>query len=648
MRQLRRCNEKRWRESGLEIHRQIYVNHRNAVSADIRQMKVNYYNNLLDGADQKSAFKAVDTLLSVKSVQLPDIAPNKELCSLFSEFFDSKITKLRRDIDALDVSSSSHTTPRGSDVETPLDCLGAASEDEVRKTIESCAPKSSYLDPLPTSLLKDSLPAHVPVITELVNQSFSTGVFPTELKRAVITPLLKKATLDKNVLQNYRPVSSLPFVAKVVEKIAAKRLTHHLDTNNLQEELQSAYTPCHSPETALLKVQHDIASSMDKSEAVIMVLLDMSAEFDTIDSGILLQTLNTRFGVSGTALKWFESYMTDRTHSVRLGSDTSDARPLRYGVPQGSVMGPLMFTMYSAPVDDILKLYPDVSYHKFADDLQLYISYRPNVPGDLDRARDRLSQCIRDIKDWMIRHKLKLNDSKTEFLALMSPHHLKKFGLPSHLTVGDAQIKPVHSVRNLGANFDTHLTMKSYVDAVCSKGNFHLRRIASIRPFVTKRVCHSLVISLVSSNLDYCNGLLMNLPGCQLSRLQRIQNSAARLVSRTPPHMHISSAREDLHWLPVAERIQYKVLLYVYKSLHGAAPAYLRDLLTHKTRDPRLRQVHRLQLTVPPATRVVGKHAFGNSAPALWNKLPLPLREAPSVASFKRQLKTHLFVLAYR
>ena len=182
--------------------------------------------------------------------------------------------------------------------------------------------------------------------------------------------------------------------------------------------------------------------------------------------------------------------------------------PLRYGVPQGSVLGPLLFTVYTAPM--VLKRHV-VEYHKFADDLQIYTSYYPHVPDDRERATQRLSDCINEIKCWMVQHKLKLNDEKTEFMVALSPHHQRTLGLPKNLMVGGATIKPVVSVRNLGAHFDTTMSKPHNVYAVCKKCNSHLRRIKSIRPHITKRVCHSLVIALVVSSLDYCNALLLEI-----------------------------------------------------------------------------------------------------------------------------------------
>ncbi len=420
----------------------------------------------------------------------------------------------------------------------------------------------------------------------------------------------------------------------------------HLHEHNLNEELQSAYRPQHSCETALLRVQQDIASAMDKNKAVLLVMLDMSAAFDTIDAALLMDTLHSRFGVTGTALQWFSSYMTDRTHCVRIGSSVSSERQLKYGVPQGSVLGPLLFTIYTTPVSDILKKH-GADYHKFADDLQLSTSYYPNIPGDLERALTRLKNCVHDIKIWLIKAKLKLNDGKTEFLALVSRHQYKTYGCPE-LPLDDLVIKPVDSVRNLGAHFDRFLTMHQHVSATCAKANFHLRRIGSIRRYITREVCHSLVVALVMSHLDYCNALLSGLSGAELGRMQKVQNRAARLVTLTPPTLPATPLRKELHWLPVHARISFKVLVYVYKSLNGLAPDYLSSLLTLQSRNPRLRQLHDdLQLATPVASRVVGRQAFSVSAPLLWNKLPLTLRQKPSVEAFKKGLKTHLFTVNY-
>lgn len=521
--------------------------------------------------------------------------------------------------------------------------LHATNVAEVTKLIKSAKPKSSSLDVLPVSLLKKMPDVLAPTLSQITNASFCTGVVPDVPKKAVVTPSLKKPTLNRNEFKNYRPVSSLPFEAKLMEKVALKRLSEHMSTNNLHEKLQSAYRQMHSTETALMIVQHDISTALDDSKGVLLVLLDLSSAFDTIDKSILLNILEGRLGITGTALRWFESYMTNRTQRVVIDDASSEEKDLRYGVSQGSVLGPSLFSIYTSPLEDIIKKY-NVKYHKFADDLQLYTTYNPNIPGDREHALANLTDCIAEVREWMILHKLKLNDTKTEFMVALSSHHLKTFGMPDCIVIGDADIRPTQHVKNLGAHFDIHMSMDQHINALCKKCNYHLRRIGSIRPYITNSVCNMLVRSLVLSNLDYCNALLLDVPDCLIKRLQRIQNRAARLVTRTPIRHHITPVLHSLHWLPVQTRIHYKVIVYVYKALNGLAPDYLADLLEYDQRHTGLRQLcDRLRLRVPQTAKCVGKRAFGVTAPALWNALPLSLREVPNLQLFKKTLKTYLF-----
>ena len=161
-----------------------------------------------------------------------------------------------------------------------------------------------------------------------------------------MSPLIKKLTLDSEILKNYRPVSNLSFISKLIERIAAVQLIDHLKTNNLYEKYQSAYRALHSTETALLRVQNDLLQAVDNHGGAIHVLLDLSAAFDTIDHKKLLNILDTSFGIRGDALKWFESYLSDRQQTVQIGNEFSKSNTLNYGVPQGSVLGPILFTIY--------------------------------------------------------------------------------------------------------------------------------------------------------------------------------------------------------------------------------------------------------------------------------------------------------------
>eukprot|EP00057_Strongylocentrotus_purpuratus_P019197 XP_011673671.1 PREDICTED: uncharacterized protein LOC100891953 [Strongylocentrotus purpuratus] len=365
-------------------------------------------------------------------------------------------------------------------------------------------------------------------ITCLINASLRDGVFPDCLKLAYVTPVLKKSSLDHNDLANYRPVSNLPFLAKVTEKIVASRLTAYLQGNDLHECLQSAYRKNHSVETALLKVSDDILTSIDCRKAAALVLLDLSAAFDTIDHAVLLERLREDFGIEATALQWFESYLNDRRQAVVINGKLSPETTLSYGVPQGSVLGPLLFTLYITPLGSIIQRH-GLSAHFYADDTQLYLTFDPKVGGAEERAAAAISAAIEEIRCWMRRNFLKLNEKKTEYLLLSSPHMGNKItGTP--ILVGEEAVSPNNKARNLGVVFDRTMSMKDHISRVCQSAFYHLRRIAEIRHCLTRSAAENLIHALITSRLDFCNSLLVGLPSSAIKRLQAVQNAAARLL----------------------------------------------------------------------------------------------------------------------
>ena len=237
------------------------------------------------------------------------------------------------------------------------------------------------------------------------------------MKRAFVTPLIKKLFLDCEIFKNYRPVSNFFFVSKLIKRIVCVQLVDHLKENYLYEIFQSAYRQLHSTETALLRVQNDILQAVDSEGGAILVLLDPSAAFDTIDHQKLLDLLDYSFGIRGGALRWFKSYLQDRTQTVQIGSSTSEPVTLKYGVPQGSVLEPILFTMYTTPLGNIIRNH-NLDFHLYADDTQLYISFKPCDSIYRQTAISQVEACTKDIKTWMTNNLLKLNDDKTELIIV--------------------------------------------------------------------------------------------------------------------------------------------------------------------------------------------------------------------------------------
>ena len=276
------------------------------------------------------------------------------------------------------------------------------------------APKSCEHDPIPYKCLIECLDSIICSLTDSFTYSLASAFFPQYFKSVIVTPILKKRWLDHNDLNNYRPVSNLCFIAKILEKIVLSQVSSYLNSHNLYNTCQSEYRPGHCTETALLKVVNDLFLSLNKGNISVLALLDFSSAFDTIDHTILVHRLHTDFGFTDAVLQWFSSYLTDRTHYVSLSNHCSAFAHVRSGVPQGSVLVPMVYTMYImalSAINDSLS----IIHHSFADDLQLQMSAPPDKISELLHS---MQSCIGDVKAWVTANMLKLNDNKTQLMLV--------------------------------------------------------------------------------------------------------------------------------------------------------------------------------------------------------------------------------------
>ena len=471
------------------------------------------------------------------------------------------------------------------------------------------------------------------------NESLASGTVSPSYKHDVVTPLLKKASLSSEDLKNFRPVSNLPFLSNILEKVVSLQLRDHLSKNGLYEIYQSAYRQFHNTETALLKVQNDLLCEAEKGKISILALLDMSAAFDTIDHSILIERLNKSFGISGIALQWFESYLSGRTQSVLVQGLLSAPFTLSLGVPQGSVLGPILYTMYTQPLGSLIQT-NNVRYHMYADDTQLYMSAPPSQVKFLTST---LEKCIVEVKEWMCSNKLKLNEEKTE-VVLCDPKSISS--LPNdenYICIDGEVVSYTNKARNLGVVFDCKLSMEYHIGHLCQILFLELRRIGHMAMFLNEHSLKTLISAFMFSKIDYCNSLLVNLPDKCLNKLQRFQNQAARLVLRKKKHDHVTPMFWRLHWLPVKARLVYKISVLCHKFRHNKCPSYFKDMIQDYVPSRSLRSADKSLLYEPKkgSKRIAGR-AFMHAAPEIWNSLPLSLRNIASESAFKSRLKSHL------
>jgi len=333
---------------------------------------------------------------------------------------------------------------------------------------------------------------------------------------------------------------NLPYLSKLLEKIASSQFENYIDENHLRDPMQSAYRRGYSVETALTRVQNDILLSIDDRRVVMMALLDLSAAFDTVHHDMLLKRLHSRYGVCGSALLWFQSYLQDRYQCVRLRGVQGAPVKLECGVPQGSVLGPMLFSLFTAPIGDIIRS-SGLNYHLYADDTQVYVSCQPSKYID---TLLMLESCLESLCNWMLSNRLKLNHEKTKFIVFRG----KKATAPSadmNLHIGQTYVPPSQSVRNLGVIFDTHLTMVPQIKEMCSSAMMYVRYLGKIRSYISDDAAKTVAHALITSRIDNCNSLLTGLPDSTLKPIQRVLNTTARVVSRSPKFAHITPLLKD-------------------------------------------------------------------------------------------------------
>ena len=479
---------------------------------------------------------------------------------------------------------------------------------------------------------------------EIINLSISLSEFPSSEKVAFIKPTYKGKG-DVNDLNSYRPISNLSYLSKLIETIISEQLWSHIQEINVIPENQSAYRAYHSTETTLCSIMNDMVNIVDEGKCGILIMLDLSAAFDTVVHEYLFEDLRS-ISVIDEALMFLQSYLSDRKTIVEVSGNKSSEWPLTKGVPQGSVLGPMLFNIYTIELSSILKKY-NVHFKLYADDTQFYFS----LTTEQD-ALDKVSEIMLEVKNWMQKKKLKLNDDKTECMLFGVKTSLMNYQQLRNIRIGEADIETVSVVRNLGVMIDCNLTMKDQILNTVKICNHHLRNIAFIRKYLSEDSTKILVINHVISRLDYCNSLYNGLPNVLLKKLQNIQNRAARLIKGLKTCDRITPALIDLHWLPVKARIEFKICLLTYKTLKYGEPKYLRDCLvpnveattanvtTRYASDP-----HRLfEIGV---NRMMGKRTFQYAAPKLFNRLPLDIKDSQNVLVFKKKLKTHLFAKCY-
>ena len=578
----------------------------------------------------------------------PTCKSSKSFADHFATFFLNKIMKIRESFSSSESCNMVHPP-----FDPPkLTVFTQVTQDEIGKIISKSPTKSCLLDPLPPFLIKECIDILLPSITKMVNCSLWEGLVPDGFKKAVVTPLIKKASLPVVDLKNYRPVSGLIFISKLVERVVAKQLVDHIHRHSVDNSYQSAYKSGHSTEMALLSIKNDIHLSLSRGEATALVLLDLSAAFDTTDYSTLLSCLLYWFSIGGSTLKWFSTFLTEHFPSVKIGSTLSDLQKLLFSVSQGSVLGPLLFSLYTSPLSTLIDKHKGINFHFYDDYSQLYVHLSHM---NASAAFNKLNRCLQDVKEWMSASKLKRNPDKTEFILFGSKKQRERLNVCFPINTLSNPLHPTESVRNVGVWFDSDFSFSKHIQNVCKSCFIQLKDFRNIRQFLTQDVAVSVANAFVSSRLGYCNSLFRSLSKFNLYRLQSIQNSAARIVTNSSKYIWITPVLRKLYWLPIQFRSEFKLATLVYKFIHTGFPKYFAPYLStyrttynnrHSQSVANFLNVPKFQPTIHKSTKQFG-FSFTFDAPTVWNSLPKEIHASPTIASFRKKLKTYLYTKAY-
>ena len=473
-------------------------------------------------------------------------------------------------------------------------------------------------------------------ISDIINNSFETGIFPSRWKMALVKPLPKVNI--PNGPSDFRPISLLPAISKIIEKIAAKQMVEHLKAQMLLDKHQSAYKKNHSTLTALLNITDDIYDALENSEVTILVLLDYSKAFDCNNHQLILAKLQ-KYGFHKDALKWMESYLTKRSQKVFTEEDSSPWKFMINGVPQGSILGPLLFSIL---ISDIKLVVKNGRYHLYADDTQLYYNCKVN---NISETIKKINTDLNGIADFSKRNCLKLNNDKSNYIIIGSHQNLiklSKIPLPP-VKIGDIPIERKTQVKNLGVIFDETLSWDKHINKTIGKAYGKFKKVCRFKKFLSQDVKLNIGEIYILSQFNYCDSLFLNASKILKNKIQKVQNNCLRFALNIRKYDHITAHRKNLGLLNMDDRRLLHSLTVMHKIVKKVAPSYLSnriaqhaDIHNHNTRN-------RLALAINNIRTAKKSNSFFGSIQKSYNTLSNNTDISHlTVETFKNKCRKHL------
>jgi len=608
-----------------------YRNYRNIFNNCIKTAKKLFYKNSFQDsqADSKKTWKIINNLLSKNKSSAdsnPDLFQHEDgpltdaydIANGFNNYFINVGPNLAGHIPQSNDDFQTFLGPR----HQPNLFFIPVTTAEIEKIVSSFKGKNtSGFDDINQRILKQVIDLIALPLAHIFNCSISVGFVPNKLKIAQVTPLYKKG--DNDVFNNYRPISILPCISKILEKVIYSRILNFLEKHKIINKFQFGFRKAHSTMMAIASIVDKITNKLDNGEKAIGIFLDLSKAFDTVDHTILLSKLE-HYGIRGLPLKWFTSYLDNRLQMVKYKNVLSDSSIVKCGVPQGSILGPLLFILY---INDCINTSKMLQFMMFADDTNTFLSNK-----NLDALQTNANYEISKLTSWFRANKLSLNLPKTHFMIFGHCKNKDTF----QLKIDNTSINRVTNTMFLGVQIDENLNWKCHISLICSKISRNIGVIYRLSKFLPSNILRQLYFTLVYPYIYYCNLVWANNTADSLENLTILQKRIIRIISNSYYLEHSSPLFKAKRILKLADINNLQIGQFMYQYANNNLPAIFENFFTANSDVHRYATRHRNDLRSEFFRTNKKLHTVRVKGPRLWNTLEPQIKNCRSLLAFKK------------